>query len=206
MHLHQDEASGLCKVKITKTFNYGFAPQMETVFVDYYTLELFNYDGSWLIQNIEGLVDPMLQEVFKSESVDLDNRISVEYYYNNIQNVIESKKNSIKQNNYDSIVSKETLLPEMTISNLSYNRNGAVAYALQDALSPNTDYANFTDYGGDCTNFVSQVLNEGGGIPEHYGSSYRLDLLITARTTNRKNASFFQYYYGITANSNLLSP
>ena len=69
---------------------------METVFVDYYTLELFNYDGSWLIQNIEGLVDPMLQEVFKSESVDLDNRISVEYYYNNMQNVIESKNKSIQ--------------------------------------------------------------------------------------------------------------
>jgi hypothetical protein len=47
-----------------------------------------------------------------------------------------------------------------------YDRSGAAAYAHQWATAPrpyNPDYFDFTDYGGDCTNFVSQAIREGGG-------------------------------------------
>lgn len=46
-----------------------------------------------------------------------------------------------------------------------YHRSGAVAYAHQWATASrpyNPDYFDFTDYGGDCNNFVSQAIHEGG--------------------------------------------
>lgn len=52
------------------------------------------------------------------------------------------------------------------LSTEEYNRSGAVSYAHQWATAPrpyNPDYFDFTDYGGDCNNFVSQAIHEGGG-------------------------------------------
>ena len=43
-----------------------------------------------------------------------------------------------------------------------YDRNKAVAYAHKYAYSRNPNYYNFDNIGGDCTNFVSQVLAAGG--------------------------------------------
>ena len=45
-----------------------------------------------------------------------------------------------------------------------YNRQAAVAYAATWALGRNEAYADFTDMGGDCTNFVSQCLFAGTGV------------------------------------------
>lgn len=54
----------------------------------------------------------------------------------------------------------------------SYTRNGAVAYARQWATAPrpynSPPYYDFTDEGGDCTNFVSQAIHEGGNAPMVY--------------------------------------
>lgn len=51
-----------------------------------------------------------------------------------------------------------------------YNRNAAVAYAHRWALSYNPAYADFTQSGGDCTNFASQVLHAGGLPMDQTGS------------------------------------
>ena len=48
-----------------------------------------------------------------------------------------------------------------------YNREKAVAYAHRWAYGFNPAYGNFTDMGGDCTNFLSQCLHA-GGLPMNY--------------------------------------
>ncbi len=56
-----------------------------------------------------------------------------------------------------------------------YNRAGAKAYAHRWATAPrpyNRTYADFTELGGDCTNFVSQALFEGGEIPMVFGGKH----------------------------------
>lgn len=51
-----------------------------------------------------------------------------------------------------------------------YMREKAVAYAKKYALSPNTkEWKNYEEWGGDCTNFVSQCLFEGGIPFDHQG-------------------------------------
>jgi hypothetical protein len=43
-----------------------------------------------------------------------------------------------------------------------YNRGAALAYAAAWCGSRNPEYADYTDWGGDCANFVSQCLRAGG--------------------------------------------
>ena len=45
-----------------------------------------------------------------------------------------------------------------------YDRNGAVAYARQYALTPNTEYYYFPD--SDCTNFINQAIHHGSNAEE----------------------------------------
>lgn len=54
------------------------------------------------------------------------------------------------------------------VKNNNYNRKAAREYALKWAEGSNTSYYNYINEGGDCTNFVSQVLRAGG--MEFWGS------------------------------------
>ncbi|MDR1000580.1 MAG: amidase domain-containing protein [Clostridiales bacterium] len=45
-----------------------------------------------------------------------------------------------------------------------YDRDAAVAYAHDMAFKRNKDYYDFSEIGGDCTNFVSQCLYAGTGV------------------------------------------
>lgn len=47
---------------------------------------------------------------------------------------------------------------------MQYNRALAVNYANRYALSPNPDFYNFENIGGDCTNFASQCIYAGSGV------------------------------------------
>ena len=47
---------------------------------------------------------------------------------------------------------------------LPYNRRAAVAYAHKWAFSRNPAFYDFSEIGGDCTNFASQCLYAGTGI------------------------------------------
>ncbi len=46
----------------------------------------------------------------------------------------------------------------------SYNRDMAIAYAHKWALSRNPAYFDFTNFGGDCTSFISQCVYAGSGV------------------------------------------
>jgi len=54
----------------------------------------------------------------------------------------------------------------------AYNRPAAVAYARRWALSRNPAFADFSNLGGDCTNFISQCLLAGGAPMRHPGWYY----------------------------------
>ena len=45
-----------------------------------------------------------------------------------------------------------------------YDRGATTAYARRWALGRNPAYYDFTELGGDCTNFVSQCLFAGSGV------------------------------------------
>ena len=51
-----------------------------------------------------------------------------------------------------------------------YNRELAVKYATDWAQDRNPNYKDYEKWGGDCTNFVSQCLHEGGIPFDHHGN------------------------------------
>lgn len=58
---------------------------------------------------------------------------------------------------------------------LRYNRDEAVKYAHRWALKRNTKYLDFEKFGGDCTNFASQVIFAGSSVMNYtptYGWYY----------------------------------
>ncbi|MEX3619640.1 amidase domain-containing protein [Paenibacillus glucanolyticus] len=61
----------------------------------------------------------------------------------------------------------EVMFTNSTSTNSSFDRGGAADYAETWATQANPSYANYgsNSDGGDCTNFVSQALYEGGGLP-----------------------------------------
>lgn len=75
---------------------------------------------------------------------------------------------------------------------LQYDRKKAVAYAHEWAYKRNPQYFDFSDIGGDCTNFASQCVLAGAGIMNYtpvYGWFYR--------STNDRTASWtgVEYFY-----------
>ena len=52
----------------------------------------------------------------------------------------------------------------MAIVNVNYNRRLAVLYANRWAYFRNPNFYDFSDVGGDCTNFTSQCLLAGGAV------------------------------------------
>ena len=50
------------------------------------------------------------------------------------------------------------------LTKITYNRDAVIRYAINGALSRNTNYNVFDDNGGDCANFASQCIFAGSGI------------------------------------------
>lgn len=54
----------------------------------------------------------------------------------------------------------------------SSNRSAAQTYALNHVYNPSSNYPDYSNYGGDCTNFVSQCLEAGGWTKVNDGNRY----------------------------------
>lgn len=116
----------------------------------YHTMTLAKKDGNWLITK-EWYNDPF------ADSLDLEN----------------IKSSDIKQH----IISQ----PPRDMSDLNERRVGAIEYAKMycgSATEPefefkyNKKYKNFNYEGGDCANFASQILHEGGKFKKNYTWNY----------------------------------
>jgi len=75
---------------------------------------------------------------------------------------LRSATEQVSTNGLDIDLTSECVLQEDN-STYPYNRRGAVDYANRWALGRNPAYYDFSNAGGDCTNFVSQAMYEGGG-------------------------------------------
>jgi len=87
---------------------------------------------------------------------------------------------------------------------ITYNRLAAVEYAKKWAFKRNPKYFDFTQLGGNCTNYVSQCL-VAGGMPMNY--NYPLGWFF--RSVNDRAAAFtgVQYFYNfLTRNAKSRGP
>jgi len=124
------------------------APQISSMRNLNHKITLQNINGDWKITSdiYDDYLWRMLRSTEKSKAeILLSIDESMQMMLDNANNLQNTITNSIQPLQTSSI-------------NLPYNRSEAVAYAHEHALSFNTKYYDFTNHGGDCTNFVSQAF------------------------------------------------
>lgn len=75
-----------------------------------------------------------------------------------------------------------------------YDREKAVAYAHQWALARNPNYYDFTNLGGDCTNFASQVLFAGSGVMNMHPNTGWYYVHLNSRSASWSGVPFLYNY------------
>ncbi|OJV65935.1 MAG: hypothetical protein BGO41_08350 [Clostridiales bacterium 38-18] len=164
-----DNNIGKMRVFVIKDFNYTFSPNIDSSVGDLYTVTFVRINNKWLISNIDGFVDTNFKEYLNSINVDLKDRSSLNEYNDRLDNDVKYLYNELLKRDIENIVTESQPVSNRAVS---YNGVGAANYALQYALNFNSNYYDFTSSGGDCTNFVSQAIHEGGNLPEHFGTQY----------------------------------
>ncbi|ADQ40445.1 peptidase domain protein [Caldicellulosiruptor acetigenus I77R1B] len=157
--------------------------------VDY---NIYLYNSSQ--QLITSSTNPTGKNEFISYSV-----LSSGYYY-----ILVSSSYGYSGSAYYSLQVLKSIYTNSNSTNINYNRAGARSYALKYAISPNPKYADFSNYGGDCTNFASQVLFEGGGLAQIASSTsgiesdtnYWFYKTSTNRSTSWTGAEEFRRHWG----------
>lgn len=85
----------------------------------------------------------------------------------------EAIQNSPKQSTTaDNSGNQQLSTSSTSYGEIPYNRDGAARYADDWAHGRNPDFYDFSDLGGDCTNFVSQAIHIGGGAPMVFGGTH----------------------------------
>lgn len=116
---------------------------------------------------IENIINNKLsvKSEFSADSNSSSSNISYEsYMQKQIQNLNDELTNT---DNYVDKMINSVSSPQVSpqsISGVTYDRSGAVSWALKNVYS-SEDYS-----GNDCTNFVSKCICYGGGIPKDYVS------------------------------------
>ncbi len=105
-------------------------------------------DGRWLVRR-DWYTDPLDEDTLVPEVIPADGRMLS--------------------------LSTAELAAMATTPNGRYNRRQAVDYATKFWRNYNQAYRDYTGNGGDCTNFISQVLGDktGGGLPTDWDWYYR---------------------------------
>lgn len=86
---------------------------------------------------------------------------------------------------------------------IRYNRRAAVAYAKRWALSRNPMYYDYSNIGGDCTNFASQVVYAGTGV-----MNYNIDNGWYYIDANNKSSSWtgVEFFYNFMTSNDGIGP
>lgn len=92
---------------------------------------------------------------------------------------------------------------EKDMREIEYNREAAVDYARRWAFSRNPKYYDFSDIGGDCTNFVSQCIYAGTGV-----MNYTKDFGWYYISTSNRSPSWtgVEFLYDFLVNNDSVGP
>lgn len=86
---------------------------------------------------------------------------------------------------------------------IQYNRGTVVDYARRWALSRNPAYYDFSDLGGDCTNFVSQCIYAGVGVMNYTQDTGWYYISLSDRSPSWTGV---EYLYDFLINNNSVGP
>lgn len=121
---------------------------------------VFDKDTHELIEYIpNGIEERTLMES------DMDYVIREESKARDIEKILRKK---VKEDGESSTETRK--LSPLAYGTYNFNRIKMVEYANKHAYNYNPNYGDFTNYGGDCTNFVSQIIRAGNAPLDESGS------------------------------------
>ncbi|MPQ45135.1 amidase domain-containing protein [Clostridium tarantellae] len=163
-----DDDKAYVSISLNKTYNYKHIDEPTFETIDYF-ITLENINGQWSIidsiSNDEWDKSMNTLDINKNRSIDIDNFIK------NETKIIENEKNLMNEslNKPDNDLESEINLDKNSKA-YSFNRNAMYNYAKKHYNNPNPNYYDYTSLGGDCTNFVSQIIKAGGAPYDLSGS------------------------------------
>ncbi|WP_160690186.1 amidase domain-containing protein [Clostridium sp. C2-6-12] len=157
-----DQNSKFIKIKLTLNYFFTIENNLKSIpsgciyeyililehFHDKYKLQfLLEHEENPCLYN--SLLNTDLEEIpnlsfYPTQSLWINKLSSLESLYTTYMDSIGENQNSIKRNDSN------------------FNITDACTYAEKFALTPNPNYKSFENIGGDCTNFISQILFAGG--------------------------------------------
>ena len=126
------------------------------------------------VNNEEKYIASLISSLSKKETTTANWEYNLQYLKDNYKNIQKKAKNqNINMNNVDSYIEAYQYVLAMKNSpaekvasdvkaSASFNYTNAVNYANKYYKSYNSSYPDWTSYGGDCANFISQCLYAGG--------------------------------------------
>lgn len=155
--VHIDATAGTASAHFTEGHNVVFE-QSDPVISSMHNLEhvmtLAREDGQWKI--VSDHYEDYLWRLLRTTGA------SKQEVLQRIEQTLDRPRGLMGSDGTRTAARPET--PQGTLG--TYNWSGALDYAHQWAYGRNPAYYDFSGLGGDCTNFVSQAMHEGGGIPE----------------------------------------
>lgn len=135
-----------------------FSRDVSSVTIENYIIIIeksyLHYNFVMLVNSEDNIL--LYNELLKS---DLSSIIKTSNVTNS--HLLENKLNSLNDL-YDSFILLSSKSQKSRSIGNEFNVNKAIKYAEEYALIPNPNYKSFSGIGGDCTNFVSQIIHEGG--------------------------------------------
>lgn len=129
-----------------------------------HTISLRKENGTWMI--VSDIYEDYLWRVIKATGYSKEELMrSID------QSLSLTQDEKLPRNTYP----EDTQIP-LSAGTYPYNRSDAVNYAYRYWNNYNTEYFDFDPdlgYGGDCTNFISQAIFEGGGAMMAFPQNYQ---------------------------------
>lgn len=149
--VEKDRYSAVLAVSTEYTYSYVDEVDIETSFRigSYHNMEFVKENGNWVI-NKEWYGDPF-GGYLQLDDVD------------RVKDIISS-----------GVVPEYSEINERRVGAIEYaNKHSGVAMPPDYSFHYNNEYRNYNGHGGDCTNFASQVLFEGGDFPKNGTWNYK---------------------------------
>jgi len=149
-------------LKLTKEYKYNFLRD-KTVEIIHYTFKIIKEEDKYIIKDI--ISDEIYDVAIKNEGLSRNIDINIDEFIKNEEESIKRDKFNLKEDNEEG--KEEDFYRSTSIK--KFNRDKMKSYAKKHYDNPSINFYDFTTIGGDCTNFVSQIMKAGGAPFDNLG-------------------------------------
>lgn len=186
------------KVNLFETLQYNDSNEPTYISTNH-DIELEFINGRYYINNdiSDDEIDTEVRDKIDiDEYVNMDKQCIKEEKFEELNQKIKFESNNLNISNIKSTLSTKS-------TSKSFDRNKMYNYAAANWNSRPSNWGNFDGYGGDCTNFISQILYAGGAPMDTTGN---LTWYYYSMSNRAPAWTSVQYLYNYLINNDYIGP